>query len=155
MLNRVDLEYEELTSASDEQRTWRIVNNLNANRRISANTQLALQYAFKYVSSDFSTTDLSGYTDLIGVDFSRGFGDRWEAGLHTSVYHSYQSSVYDYGVGIDLGYNLTDSMWLSVGYNFSGFHDDDFTAARYTAEGPFLTLSVRAHQDLLKRVTGR
>lgn len=156
MLNRIDLEYEDLTSGSDEQqKTWRVINNLNANRRISANTQIALQYAFKYVSNNFTTADLSGYTDLIGVDFSRGFGDRWEAGLHTSVYHSYQSSVYDYGAGIDLGYNVADSIWLSVGYNFAGFHDDDFTEARYTAQGPFLTLSVRAHQDLLKRVTGR
>lgn len=155
LLNRVDLQYENLTTASNDERTWRVVNNLNANRRINANTQLALQYAFKYIHSDFGSADVSGYTDLIGVDYSRGFAGRWEAGVHTSLYHSYRSNVLDYGVGVDLGYNLTDSMWLSVGYNFAGFHDGDFAAARYTAEGPYLTLTVRAHQELLKRLTGR
>ncbi len=155
LLNRVDLRYEDLETVDNDERIWRVVNNLNANRRISANTQLALQYAFKYVRSNFEAVDVSGYTDLIGVDYSRGFAGRWELGVHTSVYHSYGSKVLDYGVGIDLGYNLADSMWLSVGYNFAGFHDDDFAAARYTAEGPFLTLTVRAHQELLKRVTGR
>ena len=154
LLNRIDLEFEDLTLSAGEEETWRVINNLNANRRISANTQLALQYAFKYVSSDIGS-DLSGYTDLIGIDLRRGLGSRWEAAVNTSVYHSYQSSVLDYGAGIELGYNLADSMWLSVGYNFAGFHDDDFSDARYTAQGPFLTLTVRAHQDLLRRVTGR
>ena len=155
LLNRIELEFEDLAQLAGDEKTGRIVNNLNANRRISANTQLALQYAFKYVSSDIIANNLSGYTDLIGLDFRRGFGDRWEAAVNTSIYHSYQSSVIDYGAGVELGYNLADSMWLSVGYNFAGFHDDDFAEARYTAEGPFLTLTVRAHQDLLRRVTGR
>lgn len=155
LLNRVDLQFEDLTTASADDETWRVINNLNANRRISANTQLALQYAFKYVSTTRGGTDLNGYTDLVGVDFRRGFGRRWEASVNTSAYHSYRSSVIDYGLGLELGYNLTDSMWLSVGYNFAGFHDDDFAAARYTAQGPFMTLTVRAHQDLLRRVTGR
>ena len=137
LLNRVDLQYEDIVSVLDESQTWRLINNLNANRRLGATNQLGLQYAFKYVRSDFSTTEVTGFTDLIGLDYSHGFGGRWEAGIHTSVYHSYRSEVFDYGVGVDLGYNVTDDMWLSVGYNFIGFHDDDFAAARYTAQGPY------------------
>ena len=155
LLNRVDLQYEDIVSVLDESQTWRLINNLNANRRLGATNQLGLQYAFKYVRSDFSTTEVTGFTDLIGLDYSHGFGGRWEAGIHTSVYHSYRSEVFDYGVGVDLGYNVTDDMWLSVGYNFIGFHDDDFAAARYTAQGPYLTLTIRAHQETLKRITGR
>ncbi len=154
-LNRIDLEYEDVSSSTDHERTWRLINNLNANRRISANAELALQYAFKYVRSDFDVTDVTAFTDLIGVDVSRGFRGRWEAGLHASLYHSYASNVFDYGVGVDLGLNVTDHVWVTLGYNVAGFHDDDFAAARYTAEGPYLTVTVRAHQELLKRVAGR
>lgn len=155
LLNRVDLEYEDLETATGGERTWRLINNLNANRRIGAASQLGLQYAFKYVRSDFQTTDVTGYTDLIGVDYSRGFGNRWEVGLHSSIYHSYRSEIFDYGAGVDIGFNLATDMWLSVGYNVIGFHDADFASARYTAQGPYLTLTVRGHQELLRRITGR
>ncbi len=155
LLNRVDLEYEDLETATGGEQTWRLINNLNANRRIGAASQLGLQYAFKYVRSDFQTTDVTGYTDLIGVDYSHGFGNRWEVGFHTSIYHSYRSEIFDYGAGVDIGFNLATDMWVSLGYNFTGFHDADFASARYTAQGPYLTLTVRGHQELLRRITGR
>ena len=154
-LNRIDLEYEDVSTLLDSRRTWRIVNNFNGNRRLGAAAELAVQYASKYVRSNFDGTAITGYTDLVGLDLSRGFGGRWEVGFHTSVYHSYESEIIDYGVGADIGFNVTDSVWLSLGYNLAGFHDADFAAARYTAQGPYLTLTVRAHQDLLRRVTGR
>jgi opacity protein-like surface antigen len=92
---------------------------------------------------------------LTGLDFSKGFAHKWEAGIHASVYHSYQSSVVDYGVGIDLGLNVRDNMWVTLGYNISGFYDDDFSGARYTAQGPYLRVSIKADQETLKRIAGR
>lgn len=154
-LNRIDLFSDQLTSLAEQQDSWRIVNNFNANRRFSAATQLSLQYAFKYVKSDFDGDSYSGYTDLIGVDMRHGFKERWDAGLNTSVYHSYQSGVIDYGLGLDIGYNVGTNMWLTLGYNFQGFDDDDFAAARYTASGPYLRFTIKADQHLLKRIAGR
>ena len=75
--------------------------------------------------------------------------------MHLSAYHAWQSGTLDYGAGIDLGYNVAQDMWLSVGYNVVGFHDEDFADARYTASGPYIRFTIRAHQELLKRVTGR
>jgi opacity protein-like surface antigen len=61
----------------------------------------------------------------------------------------------DYGVGIDLGLNVRDNMWITLGYNISGFYDDDFSGARYTAQGPYLRVSIKADQETLKRIAGR
>ncbi|MEM9208076.1 MAG: OmpA family protein, partial [Pseudomonadota bacterium] len=155
LFHQVDLGIEERTTASTEDSSWRIVSNLNLNRRLSANSQLSLQYAAKFVRSDFDEFSIDGYTDLLGVDYRRGFADRWEVSAQASVYQSHRAGTVDYGTGLALGYGLTDDMWLSVGYNLSGFSDDDFAAARYTASGPFLRISLRGHQALLRRVTGR
>ncbi len=155
MLDRIDLIYEDATLLLGNRRSWRLINNFNANRRISGNSQLAIQYAFKYVRSEFDATEVTGYTDLTGLDFSQGFAHKWEAGIHASVYHSYQSSTVDYGVGIDLGLNLRDNMWITLGYNVSGFYDDDFAAARFTAQGPYLRVSIKADQETLRRIAGR
>ncbi len=154
-LNRTDLIIEDIELLTQRQESRRIVNNFNANRRVSARTQLSLQYAFKIVKTMFDNQEFSGYTDLVGLDFRRGFKNKWDWGAHTSVYHSWESDIVDYGFGLDVGYNVMDNMWISVGYNFAGFHDSDFAAARYTAEGPFLQISVKTDQHTLKQIANR
>jgi len=152
-LNRIDLILEEMTRLAQTQDNHRIINNFNANRRMNERSQLSLQYAFKYVRSTFDSLQVSGYTDLIGLDYRHGFSARWDAGAHTSVYHSYNSAVVDYGLGLDVGFNVRDNMWVTLGYNVTGFHDSDFSDARYTAQGPFLRLSIKADQNTLKRIS--
>jgi opacity protein-like surface antigen len=154
-LDRIDLIHEKTQLPQQTQTSWRLINNFNANRRFSARTQMSLQYAFKYVRSDFDGNGYSGYTDLAGVDWRYNFAQRWDAGVNTSVYHSYRADVTDYGAGVDLGFNIVDNMWVTLGYNLTGFHDADFSDARYTAQGPYLRFSVKADQQLLKRITGR
>ena len=46
-------------------------------------------------------------------------------------------------------------MWLTLGYNFLGFDDEDFAQARYTAAGPYLRLSIKADQRSLKEIAGQ
>ncbi len=154
-LNRIDLILEDTELLLQREESRRLINNLNANRRISARTQLSLQYAFKYVKTMFDSQAFSGYTDLVGLDFRRGFKSKWDWGAHTSIYHSYESRVVDYGFGLDVGFNVRDNMWVTVGYNVAGFHDGDFTSARYTAQGPYLQISVKADQHALRNIAGQ
>jgi len=154
-LDRIDLVYDNAVLATDEQKSWRLINNFNAHRRISAATTLSLQYAFKYVRSEFDGDGYTGYTDLAGVDFRHAFHDRWDVGTNASVYHSWKSGVLDYGAGVDLGFNVASNMWLTLGYNVVGFDDEDFEQARYTAAGPYLRFSIKADQRLLKRIAGQ
>ena len=155
ILNRIDIIVEDTKLLLQREESQRLINNLNVNRRISVRTQLSLQYAFKFVKSMFDNQEFSGYTDLIGVDFRRGFKNKWDWGAHTSVYHSYESKVIDYGFGLDVGFNVRDNMWVTVGYNIAGFHDKDFTSARYTAEGPYLQVSIKADQHALRNIAGQ
>ena len=75
--------------------------------------------------------------------------------MNTSVYHSYSAGILDYGVGVDVGYNVGSNMWLTLGYNFTGFDDKDFSEARYTASGPYMRFSIQADHLLLKRIAGQ
>ena len=154
-LNRVDLIVEDTDLLIQREESQRLINNFNANRRISARTQLSLQYAFKYVKSMFDSQEFSGYTDLVGLAFRRGFKNKWDWGTHASVYHAYESDVYDYGFGLDVGFNVRDNLWVTIGYNVNGFHDKDFTSARYTAQGPYLQISMKADQHTLRRIAER
>ena len=154
-LDRLDMVYEDVSLLTGEQDSWRLINNFNANRRISAAMQLSLQYAFKYVRSNFDGDGYTGYTDLIGFDLRRGIKGKWDMGANASIYHSYNSDVIDYEIGLDVGYNFADNMWLTLGYNIAGFDDNDFAQARYTAQGPYLRFTMKADQHTLKRIAGR
>ena len=154
-LDRLDLILEDSMSGGQDLSNRRLINNFNANRRFSAATQMSLQYAFKYVRSDFDGDGYAGFTDLIGFDLRRGIRGKWDMGVNTSIYHSYKSDVIDYGFGVDVGYNLRDNMWLTLGYNLTGFHDSDFSQARYTAQGPYFRFAIKADQHTLKRIAGR
>ncbi|MFQ6006988.1 MAG: hypothetical protein ACE5OQ_15980, partial [Woeseia sp.] len=155
LLDRTDLVYEDIGLTSGSQESWRFINNFNANRRLNEHSQVSLQYAFKYVKSNFDGVEITGFTDLIGVDYRRGFRPKWDGGVHASIYHSYQSDVMDYGFGVDAGYNVRDNMWLTLGYNAFGFHDSDFASARYRAQGWYLQISIKADQHFLKNIAGQ
>ena len=154
-LDRLDLVFNELNGVDDQEQSWRVINNFNANRRVGAAMQMSLQYASKFVHSEFDTDEYTGYTDLVGFDLRRGIGRKWDVGVNTSVYHSWKSKVFDYGVGVDVGYNIATNLWLSLGYNAVGFHDQDFAQARYTAQGPYLRFSLKADQQTLKSIAGQ
>ncbi len=154
-LNRIDLVFEDVTRDAVREDSWRLISNLVANRRFGAANELSLQYAFKYVRANFSSIELTGYSDLFGVDYRRGIRGRFDVGANASVYNSYESSVTDYGIGLDVGYNVATNIWITLGYNFTGFYDADFTEARYTAEGPFLRFSIKADQQTLRSIAGR
>lgn len=154
-LNRTDVVSENETLAHQEQQARRIVNNFNANLRISARAQLSLQYAMKLVGTSFDDKDYSGYTDLIGLDFRRSFKRKWDWGAHTSIHHVYSTDSIDYGIGLDVGYNLRDNLWISLGYNVAGFHDADFAQARYTAQGPYLQIAMKTDQHALRAIANR
>ena len=153
-LNRSDFIVDERAEAGISQDSWRLVNNFNANRRFAAGSELSLQYAFKYVRTQFDDLSVSGYTDLTGIEYRRALKPRWDIGAHGSVYHSWQSSTFDYGLGFDVGFNVAENTWLSVGYNIAGFHDEDFSTAGYTAQGPFVSIAIKADQHWLKRIAG-
>ena len=59
----------------------------------------------------------------------------------------------EYGLGIEAGYLVTSNLWLSAGYNFFGFKDDDLAGADYTNRGAYVRLRYKFDEELFG--TGR
>ena len=113
-------------------------------------TQFSFQYAAKFVRSNYSDTDYTGFTDLLGIGMRRDVDPEWDWGVQASALHTWKSKVVKYGLGADVGHRVAKNAWLSIGYNLIGFHDADFTEARYTAQGPYLKFRIKVDQDSLK-----
>ena len=68
-----------------------------------------------------------------------------------AVFSSY-SSPSTPASGIDVGVTFAKNIWLSIGYNFAGFDDKDFSAGNYTAQGPFITIRMKVDQDTVREL---
>ena len=150
ILDRLDLKQDARSDASNDIESARVINNLNANWQLDTRTQLGLQFGSRYVRSTFDGERYSGLSTLYGVDVRRELTMRFDVGLHGTMLNSLQSGVSDQSVGVDLGVTVARNVWISIGYNFAGFRDDDFEASRYTAQGPFIKFRVKADQDTFR-----
>lgn len=152
VLDRLDLKRHSQEDATSRIESSRIVNNLNANRLLGASTQLGLQFGGRYVKTTVDDQRYSGFSGLFGLDLRRDFKVRYDAGLSATTLRSFESGVSDFAIGLDVGMTVADNVWISAGYNFAGFRDDDYSASRYTAQGPFIRFRIKADQDTLKNL---
>ncbi|HYM34680.1 MAG TPA: hypothetical protein VET48_04740, partial [Steroidobacteraceae bacterium] len=150
VLDRLDLKRDTREDSLGAFESSRIVNNLNANWQLDWRTQLGLQFGARYVRSTFDGEAYAGYSDLYGVDYRHDFSEHFDGGVHGTWLHSWNAGTSDASAGIDLGITVARNMWISIGYNFAGFYDKDFTASRYTAQGPFLKFRMKFDQDTFK-----
>jgi uncharacterized repeat protein (TIGR01451 family) len=150
VFDRFELKYDDHEGLGSAYQSSRMVNNLHANWQLSPALQLGVQYGVRYVSSTFDGEQYAGLSDLVGLDARRQITRRFDLGVHAAALHSWESDVMDYSAGFDVGTTLAKNMWISVGYNFAGFRDGDFSASRHTAQGPYVKIRIKADQDTFK-----
>jgi len=150
VFDRFELKYDEHSDLLTSFESSRVVNNLNANWQLDPRLQVGVQYGVRYVSSTFEGERYAGVSDIVGFDLRRQLTRRFDLGAHVAVLHSWESAVMDHSTGVDVGVTIMKNMWVSLGYNFAGFRDDDFSASRHTAQGPYLKIRIKADQDTFK-----
>jgi len=91
--------------------------------------------------------DLSSVTVLGGFDARIGIGERFEIGGRATVRASLSEGATAYAYGPSLGFVPTDDVLLIVGYNVSGFADRDFSEARFTRRGVFVSGKIKFDAD--------
>lgn len=74
--------------------------------------------------------------------------EKWDLGLMTSVQFG-QYGARQHALGIEAGYLLKTNLWLSVGFNSTGFvADRDLAGYEYTQQGVYLRLRFKFDQNL-------
>jgi large repetitive protein len=126
--------------------------SLDVNCQPSADVQLSGHYAGKLAfDASNGRSDTSSAHLLIGravVDL----GKRLDVGLNMSaIFSGDGGGSVQYGVGPEIGFTLADNLRVAVGYNFSGYRDDDLTEEQYTSRGFFVALRLKFDETLFQR----
>ncbi|MEO0786351.1 MAG: hypothetical protein AAFY10_11690, partial [Pseudomonadota bacterium] len=152
--NRLDLKHSQQDGGTED---WRLINNLAANTMVTDRTQLAGFLGVKYAEATLADVQVSGWTQLIGAELRHDISERVDVGIHGMLMHSGASGTREFSIGPSVGFSPREDIWMSIGYNFTGFQDDDFEAAEYADQGIYLKLRLKFDQDdvdgLLRRVS--
>ncbi len=119
-------------------RTRKVVNNLNANYLYDRQNQVSLNHGIKYVTDNFDGAEYNGITQLLAVEYRHDLNKEWDLGVQSATHFTSVGSNALYSGGVSVGHSFAKNIWLSVGYNLSGFRDDDFSGADYTAQGVYM-----------------
>ena len=159
VLERFDVIRSEQHGAPPSYDNWRLVNNFVLNYKLENRMQWSFQYGSKFVTETIEQNDYRGYTDLTGIEGRYDFTRTWDAGVRVSVLRSWAIGQADYGTSASVGMHAARNLWVSMGYNFTGFTDRDFSKADFTAQGPFIKLRLKFDQvsvrEAVKWITGQ
>lgn len=146
LLNRTDFVYEKRRNGLFDSTTRKWINNAALNFRPNLRHQLSVNLGLKFVRDQIDGQHYNSGTVLLGSEYRYHFLPRWDLGLHGSGLSSLQSNVQHFSYGASLGMRLLTNSWLSVGYNFDGFYDDDFVGADYAAKGWYVKFRLKFDQ---------
>ena len=75
--------------------------------------------------------------------------ENWDVGVLAATQFG-QSGAKQYAAGAEVGYLLQQNLWLSAGFNVSGFKgDSDLTGYEYVQRGFYLRLRFKFDETLL------
>jgi uncharacterized repeat protein (TIGR01451 family) len=111
------------------------------------------RYATKWVKDDSNGIKSKNNGQLLSARAIWEIAPRWDVSLHGSTMWSNASHSKQYGVGLELGFMVMENLWLSGGYNFHGYRDDDFANGEYTNKGAYLRLRYKFDEDLFGSAT--
>ncbi len=112
--------------------------------------QISLQYAAKIVNEPFKNLKYTSFTGLAGFETRYDLRADWDIGIHSSILRARQLDHSDYSSGISVGHSMVNNIWISLGYNFTGFYDEDFSRSNYTREGGYLKFRMKFDQRSAK-----
>lgn len=145
------------TFAQGTQATLRAINNLALSYRSgdeggSHGFEASVYYGAKYVRGRYADEKLEGFIQIVGADIRKDIRRNLDIGLQASVQHSWTDRSASFSAGPSIGVSPGKGMWFSAGYNVSGYRDHDFEDARYTRQGPYITLRAKFDQSLLNNL---
>jgi len=106
------------------------------------------QHAAKWVN-DRTESPLSRFmAQLVSGRVGYDLTERIDLGALASVMWSPENGGRRHAVGGEIGLRLRDNLWLSLGYNLTGFKDADMVAAQQTTRGAFVRLRMKFDEQV-------
>lgn len=139
----------------------RLIGSLSANwspgagRNPGQLNEIGLFLGTRYGFDQVDGLDLEGLTALAGVDLRLGLNDWLDLGGSASIRANVTDGSLSYAVGPQASFAVAQGALLSVGYNFAGFRDPDFSVDRALDQGVFAAIRFKFDAETLGVQAGK
>ncbi|HCC65466.1 MAG TPA: hypothetical protein DEP59_00470, partial [Moraxella sp.] len=124
--------------------------SLHSNYHPVRRLTLSGHYAGKYneLTMDGVTSDST--SQVLSARAMYDINERWDAGIQAGTMWSDNDSR-NYLIGAEVGYTPMANLWVSAGYNFKGYHDDDIASGSDNQQGAYIRLRFKFDEDLFNK----
>ncbi len=152
ILSKIEYYYENnATDLEAEFKREAYVTSIHTNYHPQRRLTLSGQYAAKWSELNESYITSNALTQLFSGRMIYDINERWDMSVQAGVLWANRGVGTRYLVGTELGYLLATNLWVSAGYNFMGYQDDELANTSLTGEGAYLRFRFKFDEDLFSR----
>jgi large repetitive protein len=107
--------------------------------QIDRQQALSLRWAGKTTNARDAAASSRYWAYLVHGRYTRDLTQDWDVGFQTG-YLTGKGGANQKTLGLEVGYQLVPSLWLSMGYNVLGLTDPDLSGQNYTSRGAYVRL---------------
>ena len=112
------------------------------------------QYATKFLSDNSNGLSSSSMNQLFSWHLTKDISKKFDVGIVGNMLTNSTLSWRQQAFGAEVGFELMKNMWLSTGYNFIGFYEQQLPGGSDARQGAFVRLRFKFDENILK-VPGR
>ena len=135
----------------------RVINSLSVNwspvtksdGRYLGRSEVSLFWGSRYVADQIDQDDLKGWSNVVGADIRFDLSEKVDLGVAGTVRQSNGGKAISYSGGPSISLSPFDNSYITLGFNVVGYNDRDYSDARYTRSGPYVTLRLKFDQNSL------
>lgn len=152
ILSKIEYYYENnATDLETEFKREAYVTSIHTNYHPQRRLTLSGQYAAKWSELDEDNVSSNALTQLFSGRVIYDINERWDMSVQAGTLWANRGAGTRYLVGAELGYLVVTNLWVSTGYNFMGYQDDELANTSSTGEGAYLRFRFKFDEDLFGR----
>ena len=152
VLSKIEYYYENnATDLEAEFKREAYVTSIHTNYHPQRRLTLSGQYAAKWSVLDEDNISSNALTQLLSGRVIYDINERWDMSVQAGTLWANRGAGTRYLIGAELGYLVATNLWVSAGYNFLGYQDDELANTSSTGEGAYLRFRFKFDEDLFGR----
>ncbi|MGM8908832.1 SdrD B-like domain-containing protein [Psychrobacter sp. 1U1] len=155
MLAKLEYRLDDNSTGTDPYQKDSLIWSWSGNYHPTRPLTLSGHYAGKYNQYEADNLESENTAHAAYVRGLYDISERWDIGLQAGTYWNNQANDLAYMLGAEVGYSPMTNLWLSLGYNFMGFEDEDIAYDDSTQEGAYFRLRFKFDEDLFERTDPR
>ncbi|MEM8594686.1 MAG: hypothetical protein AAGF06_07740, partial [Pseudomonadota bacterium] len=146
VMDRFKLSYNDVKGENSSVQTRKAVNHLRTNYQHNDKNQMSFGHGIKHIAQDHQTHEEENTLVFLSSEYRRDLTEKIDVGMHGSALYDVNTKSQEHAVGVDVGVTPFKNSWASIGYNFTGFKDEDFDELEHNNEGWKFNFRVKVDQ---------